>query len=228
MRILLAEDEEALSRAYATALSYQGHEVEQAFDGEQAVEKAARNPYDVMIFDVMMPKKTGIEALKEIRRSGNTTHVIMLTAMSEVDDRIHGLDAGADEYLAKPISLKELLARLRFMERRIETGYNDKQLQVGDVRLNVLEQEMTAGNSIRLAGKETRLMEYLMLNKGKRLSTEQIYHQVWSKEEEGEFDQGYVWIYISYLRQKLKAIKANIGIEGEENGDYLLTEIWEA
>ena len=123
LKILLAEDEEALSRVYKAALEHQGYEVDQAFNGQEAVDLAAQNAYQVMIMDIMMPIKTGIEALKEIRSSGDRTHVIMLTAMAEIDDRVTGLDAGADDYLTKPISLKELLARLRSLERRVSESY---------------------------------------------------------------------------------------------------------
>ena len=223
MKILLAEDEIALSRAYATALEMQGYEVVQAFDGERALELANSEIFDMMIFDIMMPKKSGLEVLKELRASGNTTYVIMLTAMSEVDDKISGLDMGADEYLTKPILLKELVARIRSLERRIDTSFNENVLTFGSVKLNVSEQELSAKNSIILAGKETKLMEVLMKNKNKKLSTEYIYTHVWSKDD--ECDAGYVWIYISYLKQKLKAINANIEITGEENREFELVEV---
>ena len=223
MKILLAEDEFALSRAYAAALKIQGYEVVQAFDGEQALEHASTGIFDLMIFDIMMPKMTGLEVLRNIRESGNTTYVIMLTAMSEVDDKIAGLDLGADEYLTKPIELKELIARIRSLERRIDTKFNEKILTFGSVKLNVAEQELSAKNSIILAGKETKLMEVLMLNKNKKLSTDYIYNHVWSKDEDS--DAGYVWIYISYLKKKLKAINANIDIMGEENSDFELVEV---
>ena len=223
MRILLAEDEIALSRAYATALEMQGYEVKQAFDGERALELANSEIFDMMILDIMMPKRSGLEVLKELRASGNTTYVIMLTAMSEVDDKISGLDMGADEYLTKPILLKELVARIRSLERRIDTSFNENVLTFGSVKLNVAEQELSAKNSIILAGKETKLMEVLMKNKNKKLSTEYIYNHVWSMDD--ECDAGYVWIYISYLKQKLKAINANIEIMGEENREFELVEV---
>ena len=223
MKILLAEDEIALLRAYATALEMQGYEVVQAFDGERALELANNEVFNLMIFDIMMPKKSGLEVLKELRASGNTTYVIMLTAMSEVDDKISGLDMGADEYLTKPILLKELVARIRSLERRIDTSFNENVLTFGSVKLNVAEQELSAKNSIILAGKETKLMEVLMKNKNKKLSTEYIYNHVWSKDDES--DAGYVWIYISYLKQKLKAINANIEIMGEENREFELVEV---
>lgn len=223
MRILLAEDEEALSKAYAQVLIMQGYEVEPAYDGEAALEAANSGTYDLMIFDVMMPKMSGLEVLRALREAGNTTYVIMLTAMSELDDKIEGLESGADEYLTKPIPLKELAARVRSLERRIDTNYNENVLTFGSVKLNVSQQELSAKNSIILAGKETKLMEVLMLNKNKKLSTEYIYNHVWSKDDDS--DTGYVWIYISYLKQKLKAINANVDILGEENREFELVEV---
>jgi len=223
MRILLAEDELALSKAYAQVLIMQGYEVEQVYDGKAALEAANSDTYDLMIFDVMMPKMSGLEVLKALREAGNTTYVIMLTAMSELDDKIEGLESGADEYLTKPIPLKELAARVRSLERRIDTNYNENVLTFGSVKLNVSQQELSAKNSIILAGKETKLMEVLMLNKNKKLSTEYIYNHVWSKDDDS--DTGYVWIYISYLKQKLKAINANVDILGEENREFELVEV---
>lgn len=223
MRILLAEDELALSKAYAQVLIMQGYEVEQVYDGKEALEAANSCTYDLMIFDVMMPKMSGLEVLKALREAGNTTYVIMLTAMSELDDKVEGLELGADEYLTKPIPLKELAARVRSLERRIDTNYNENVLTFGSVKLNVSQQELSAKNSIILAGKETKLMEVLMLNKNKKLSTEYIYNHVWSKDDDS--DTGYVWIYISYLKQKLKAINANVDILGEENREFELVEV---
>ena len=223
MRILLAEDEAALSKAYAQVLIMQGYEVESVYDGKAALEAANGGTYDLMIFDVMMPKMSGLEVLRALREAGNTTYVIMLTAMSELDDKIEGLESGADEYLTKPIPLKELAARVRSLERRIDTNYNENVLTFGSVKLNVSQQELSAKNSIILAGKETKLMEVLMLNKNKKLSTEYIYNHVWSKDDDS--DTGYVWIYISYLKQKLKAINANVDILGEENREFELVEV---
>ena len=223
MKILLAEDEVGLSKAYAQVLIMQGYEVEQVYDGKAALEAANSSTYDLMIFDVMMPKMSGFEVLKALREAGNTTYVIMLTAMSELDDKIEGLELGADEYLTKPIPLKELVARIRSLERRIDTNYNENVLTFGSVKLNVSQQELSAKNSIILAGKETKLMEVLMLNKNKKLSTEYIYNHVWSKDDDS--DAGYVWIYISYLKQKLKAITANVDILGEEDREFELVEV---
>ena len=224
MKILLAEDEQQLARVLETAMTHEGYQVDTAFDGQEAVDLAKGNAYDLMILDIMMPVKTGIEALKEIRQTGNTTHVIMLTAMSEVDDKVTGLDAGADDYLTKPFSLKELLARLRSMSRRVAT-FTPNLLQIGQTSLNVGEHELISSNSIRLAGKESRMMEFLMLNAQKSLSTQEIFRHVWSKDEDEDLDEGFVWIYISYLRQKLKAIHADLAILGEEGGSFTLVPL---
>ena len=224
MKILLAEDEQQLSRVLETAMTHEGYQVDTAFDGHEAVDLAKENAYDLMILDIMMPVKTGIEALKEIRQTGNTTHVIMLTAMSEVDDKVTGLDAGADDYLTKPFSLKELLARLRSMSRRVAT-FTPNLLQIGQTSLNVGEHELISSNSIRLAGKESKMMEFLMLNAQKSLSTQEIFRHVWSKDEDEDLDEGFVWIYISYLRQKLKAIHADLAILGEEGGSFTLVPL---
>ncbi|MBP2623420.1 response regulator transcription factor [Streptococcus oricebi] len=221
MKVLLAEDEEQLSKVLRAAMEHEGYEVDAVFDGQAAVDLAQKSAYDLMILDIMMPVKTGIEALKEIRQSGDRTHIIMLTAMSEVDDRVTGLDAGADDYLTKPFSLKELLARLRSMARRLDT-FTPNLLQLGQTSLNVGEHELASSNSIRLAGKESKMMEFLMLNNGKELTTWELFRHVWSDEE--DVDEGFVWIYISYLRQKLKAIQADIEILGEENGSFQLVQ----
>ena len=224
MKILLAEDEQQLSRVLETAMTHEGYQVDTAFDGQEAVDLAKENAYDLMILDIMMPVKTGIEALKEIRQTGNTTYVIMLTAMSEVDDKVTGLDAGADDYLTKPFSLKELLARLRSMSRRVAT-FTPNLLQIGQTSLNVGEHELISSNSIRLDGKESKMMEFLMLNAQKSLSTQEIFRHVWSKDEDEDLDEGFVWIYISYLRQKLKAIHADLAILGEEGGSFTLVPL---
>ena len=224
MKILLAEDEQQLSRVLETAMTHEGYQVDTAFDGQEAVDLAKENAYDLMILDIMMPVKTGIEALKEIRQTGNTTHVIMLTAMSEVDDKVTGLDAGADDYLTKPFSLKELLARLRSMSRRVAT-FTPNLLQIGQTSLNVGEHELISSNSIRLAGKESKMMEFLMLNAQKSLSTQEIFRHVWANDEDEDLDEDFVWIYISYLRQKLKAIHADLAILGEEGGSFTLVPL---
>lgn len=226
MKILVAEDEIQMNRVLTTALTHEGYDVDSVYDGQAAIDMATENAYDVMVMDIMMPVKSGIEAVQEIRQTGNQSHIIMLTAMAEVDDRVTGLDAGADDYLTKPFSLKELLARLRSMSRRVDTNFTSNILTVGIVTLNVGEQELVSQNTIRLAGKESKMLEFFMLNAGKKLSTDQIFNHVWANDKDDpEIDNGYVFIYVSYLRQKLKSIGANVVIEGEEMGDYELKEL---
>ena len=167
MKVLIAEDEVQMNRVLTTALTHEGYDVDSVYDGQAAIDKANENAYDVMVMDIMMPIKSGIEAVQEIRQSGNQAHIIMLTAMSEIDDRVTGLDAGADDYLTKPFSLKELLARLRSMSRRVDTAFTSNILKLGSVTLNVGEQELASQNTIRLAGKEAKMLEFFMLNPGK-------------------------------------------------------------
>ena len=197
MNILLAEDEKAMSMAISAVLTHSGYTVDTVQNGAEAVEAAAQKPYDCLIFDIMMPIKDGVTALSEIRQSGNETPAIFLTAKSEVDDRIMGLDAGADDYLTKPFAMGELLARIRSMTRRRQKDREDL-----------------------TTAKETALMKLLMLNEGKTLSTELLLSHVWQDEEEK--GPGVVWIYISYLREKLRAIGSHCTIEGEENGSFRL------
>lgn len=226
MKILVAEDEIQMNRVLTTALTHEGYDVDSVYDGQAAIDMANENAYDVMVMDIMMPVKSGIEAVQEIRQTGNQSHIIMLTAMAEVDDRVTGLDAGADDYLTKPFSLKELLARLRSMSRRVDTNFTSNILTVGTVTLNVGEQELVSQNTIRLAGKESKMLEFFMLNAGKKLSTDQIFNHVWANDKDDpEIDNGYVFIYVSYLRRKLKSIGANVVIEGEEMGGYELKEL---
>ena len=218
--ILVCDDDKEIVDAIEIYLSQDGYKIYKAYDGEQAIQILDKEEIHLLIMDIMMPIKTGIEALKEIRSSGDRTHVIMLTAMAEIDDRVTGLDAGADDYLTKPISLKELLARLRSLERRVSESFSAKILTLGSVRLDQEEQELVAGNAIRLSSRETKLMAHFMLNPAKKLTTEHLFKTIW--EDEGDVDESIVWVYISYLRQKLQAIQADISILGEKGGDFCL------
>ena len=220
MKILLAEDEKDMSAALVVILTHSGYEVDPVYDGEAAVQMAQRHSYDCMVFDIMMPKLDGVQALQQIRDGGDVTPVIMLTAKSEVADRINGLDAGADDYLTKPFAMAELLARLRAMTRR-STAFTPQKLQTGSVSLDVAEQELCSTNAVRLSAKETKLMQLLMLNADKDLTTGEILSRVWPDEEE---DEKIVWIYISYLKEKLAAIDADVTITGGEGGPFRLVQ----
>ena len=222
MRILLAEDEAQLARVLKLAMTNTGYQVDAVDNGQKAVELAQKNAYDVMILDIMMPVKDGVTALKEIRARGDRTYVIMLTAMTEVDDRVNGLDAGADDYITKPFSLKELLARLRSRERR-SSRFDDRDLQFKDLALNSEEQVVESHNSISLTREETQMLAYLILNVGKQLSASDLRHHVWGADATTVDDED-VWIMISYLRQKLQSIQSTTQISGAKGGPYTLKE----
>ena len=222
MNILFAEDEKQLSRALVTAMQATGYHVDPAYNGQEAVDLAGQRAYDVIILDIMMPKLNGIEALKQLRQTGNKTYVIMLTAMAEIDDKVTGLDAGADDYLTKPFSLKELLARLRSLERRSE-DYQEDVLNFADITLDNDEQRLESHNSISLSGKETKLLAYLMKNPGKAIESSILLDQGWDKDDEA--DETDLWIYISYLRQKLQAVNAHVTIVGEKGGPFTLSQL---
>ncbi len=219
MRILLAEDEQQLARAVSAVLSHGGYEVDTAENGAVAVELAKKNAYDCMVFDIMMPVMDGIEALTRIRESGDVTPVIMLTAKAEVEDRIGGLDAGADDYLTKPFAMGELTARIRSATRRKES-FTPKMLKLGNISLNTELQELSAVNSIRLAKKESQLLEYMLLNKDKDLALDEIFRRVWADDPQMESDV--VWVYVSYLKNKLNSVLADVEITGEKMGPYRL------
>ncbi|MCT3201737.1 response regulator transcription factor [Limosilactobacillus reuteri] len=219
MRILVAEDEQQLSHVLSSAMTASGYQVDVANNGQEAVEQAKENAYDVIILDIMMPVKSGLEALKEIRATGNRTYIIMLTAMGEEDDKVTGLDAGADDYLTKPFSLKELLARLRSRQRR-DDSYQVDILEFGDLTLNGNDQSLESHNSISLTNRENRLLQYFILNANKELSANELINHVWDENETA--DQEDLWINICYLRQKLQAIQSQVTISGEKTGPFMI------
>ena len=218
MKVLIAEDEYGMRYAVSQALRLNGFDTDEAADGQEAVDKAASGAYDCMVFDIMMPVKDGIEALREIRASGDVTPVIMLTAKSEVDDRIEGLDSGADDYLTKPFAMKELMARIRSQVRRKEQTYADRMIRYGNLTLDMDRLELSAANGISLAKKEARLLKYLIHNEGKELSTAQIHSHVWDDDPVMEIEA--VWVYISYLREKLGSVNANVAIDGNKGESF--------
>ena len=219
MRILVAEDEQQLSHVLSSAMTASGYQVDIANNGQEAVEQAKENAYDVIILDIMMPVKSGLEALKEIRATGNRTYIMMLTAMGEEDDKVTGLDGGADDYLTKPFSLKELLARLRSRQRR-DDSYQVDVLEFGDLTLNGNDQSLESHNSISLKNRENRLLQYFILNANKELSANELINHVWDENETA--DQEDLWINICYLRQKLQAIQSQVTISGEKTGPFMI------
>ena len=222
MRLLLAEDELALSRAITAILKKNNYEVDAVYDGEEALDWLATNNYDGVILDIMMPKLDGISVLKRVRAGGNTVPILILTAKSEVDDKVIGLDAGANDYLTKPFAAKELLARIRAMTRT-QSAQNSSEMRMGNICLNRATFELSSPtDSFRLANKEFQMMELLLANPRRLISTELFMERIWGQDSDTEIN--IVWVYISYLRKKLAALGANIQIKATRNAGYTLEE----
>ena len=222
MRILLAEDERSLSRAICAILQKNNYSVYAVYDGQEALDYLESANYDGVILDWMMPKKDGIQVLQTMRAQGNTTPVLFLTARSDVDDKVLGLDSGANDYLTKPFATQELLARIRAMTRAA-AGQTDSCLRFGNVTLNCASYELDGPKGrYRLANKEFQMMEMLMRQPGKLISTEHFMDRIWGFDSEAELNV--VWVYISYLRKKLAAIGADIRIKAQRNAGYCLEE----
>lgn len=220
MKLLYAEDEISMSEAVVDILEYHNYIVDAVYDGSTALEYARAEQYDGIILDIMMPNKSGIEVLQALRKDGCRTPILLLTAKSEIEDRIAGLDAGADDYLPKPFDMGELLARVRAMLRR-KDEYTPNVLTFGNISLDRQSYELIGnGHTVILPKLEYQLMELLMLNKGIYLSTEDILVKVWGYNTEAEI--GVVWVYISYLRKKLSELHANVEIKARRNIGYTL------
>ncbi len=219
MKLLFAEDTQDLSRAVCAVLAHEGYDVDPVYDGEEALEHLLSDSYDAIVLDIMMPKLDGLQVLTEIRSRNIITPVLLLTAKTQVDDRVTGLDAGADDYLTKPFAMKELLARLRALTRR-KADYSDKDLTFGGVRLRADNFELSCENSVRLSIKEFELMQTLITSGGRPLATSYLLDHVWRGIPEAT-DQT-VWLYVSYLKGKLQAIASDLTIDGEKGGSFIL------
>ena len=222
MKLLLAEDELSLSKALAHILEKNNYTVDPVYNGQDAWEYLEVGDYDAVILDVMMPYMDGITLLKKIRAKGNSIPILILSAKSEIDDKVLGLDCGANDYLTKPFDTKELLARIRTMTRSIQ-AVNSK-LSFGNITLDRASYELSSNtNSFRLANKEFQMMEILMSNPKQLVSTERLFEKIWGFDADAELNV--VWVYISYLRKKLSALHANIQIKATRNVGYSLEEI---
>ena len=220
MRILYAEDERGLSEAVVDILTYHHYTVDAVYDGETALAYAQLEEYDGIILDIMMPDKSGLEVLKELRKLGYKTPIMLLTAKAEIKDQILGLDTGADDYLPKPFSMELLLAHVRALLRH-RPDYIAKVLMFGNVELDQESHEMYVGNQSTSLGKlEYQLMELMMLNHGRYFSTEELLCKVWGYDTEAQ--PGVVWVYISYLRKKLADLNADIKIVLKRDVGYTL------
>ena len=222
MRLLLAEDEKELSAALTAVLEHNHYSVDAVYDGQDALDYALTENYDGIILDIMMPKKSGLEVLAELRRSNINTPILMLTAKSEVNDRVTGLDTGADDYLTKPFAMSELLARIRAMTRR-RSEFSPNVLSMGRITLNRANFELSGEKaSYRLGNKEFQMLEMLMSNPGRLISTEQFMERIWGYDTEAEVSV--VWVYISYMHKKLAALDAGVEIRATRGVGYSLEE----
>ena len=218
MKLLFAEDEIAMAEAVADILTYHNYHVDTVDNGLDALAYALAEHYDGIILDIMMPGKDGLTVLKELRQQGVNTPVLLLTAKSEVADRIAGLNLGADDYLPKPFVMEELLARVRAMLRRREE-YTPDVLQCGNLALSSIDKTLSGpDNSFILSKLEYQLMELLMLHQGQYFSSEKILERVWGYDTDAEL--GVVWVYISYLRKKLTSLHAHIQIKATRGLGY--------
>lgn len=223
MRLLLVEDEKPLSRALKAILERNHYSVDAVYDGRAALDYLEADNYDGVILDIMIPKIDGITVLKTIRSCGNSIPVLLLTAKSEVEDKVLGLDSGANDYLSKPFHAEELLARIRAMTRT-QTAQNDSKLQIGNIILDrATFERSTPSGSYNLANKEFQMLELMMLNPNHLISAEKFIENIWGYDSEAEMNV--VWVYISYLRKKLAALHANVRIKVTRNVGYSLEEI---
>ncbi|MDE7321720.1 MAG: response regulator transcription factor [Lachnospiraceae bacterium] len=224
MRLLLAEDEASLSKAVVTILRRNNYTVDAACDGIEALEFLEMNVYDGVILDVMMPRMDGISVLQNIRKAGNQVPVILLTAKAEVDDKVRGLDSGANDYLTKPFASKELLARIRAMTRSSAAAVQpDAKLRLGNIVLDCALFELSSPfGSFVLANKEFQMLEFLMRNPRQIISAEKFMDKIWGFETNVE--SNVVWTYISYLRKKLAALKADVEIRARRGAGYALEQ----
>ena len=220
MRLLLAEDEKSLARAVSAILEKNHFSVDVVYDGADALDWLRAGNYDGAVLDIMMPKMDGITVLKTIRAEGNMLPVLLLTAKSEIDDKVEGLDSGANDYLTKPFAAKELLARIRAMTRAT-TAQPSSTLEFGNLTLDRATFELKSPTgSYRLANKEFQMLETLMANPRSLISTERFMEKIWGYDAEAEINV--VWVYISYLRKKLAALNANVQIKATRNAGYSL------
>ncbi|AYD40461.1 DNA-binding response regulator [Clostridium fermenticellae] len=225
MRLLLVEDEIMLSDALVYILKKNNYAVDAAYDGIEGDEMAQSKIYDIIILDRMLPQKNGIDILKNLRKRKIETPVIMLTAMDTIENRVEGLDNGADDYLVKPFDTKELLARIRALSRRHTDFIQDGNIELSSLMFDPLKTEMEyKGNKIKLTAKESQLLELLARNKNQVITKDQILDRVWGIDSDIEMNNN-IEVYFSYLRKKLRKIGSNVEIETVRGVGYCLKEV---
>lgn len=220
MRILLAEDERSLSRAIIALLEKHNYSADAVYDGQEALDYLEAENYDAVILDIMMPKLDGLSVLRMLRERGSQIPVLLLTAKSEVEDKVTGLDSGANDYLTKPFATAELLARIRAMTRT-QSAQTDSRMSFGNITLDQTTYELSSpSGSFRLANKEYQMMELLLRNPRQLIPSERFLEKIWGYDS--DVDLNVVWVYISYLRKKLTALQADIQIKATRNAGYSL------
>lgn len=219
MRILIVEDEKALSRVLVKIFEKNYYSVDTVYNGQEALDYIATGNYDIVLMDVMMPVMDGVTALKKIRADSNQIPVLLLTAKSEVDDKVMGLDSGANYYITKPFDTKELLAAVRAITRKEEQ--TDNRLHFGNITLDTSTYELASDtDSVKLTNKEFQMMEIFMSNPKILVSADTLMERIWGYDSDSEINV--VWAYISYLRKKLKNLNANFTIKSSRNSGYSL------
>ena len=224
MRVLLAEDEKRMAAALVALLRQEKYDVDHMADGASALTALESGVYDIAVLDVMMPEMNGFDVAKRARGKGIKTPILMLTAKSQLDDKVTGLDSGADDYLTKPFQTEELLARLRALGRR-STSFQDGSLHFGDLILDTSRAALTCestGQSVRLSEKELHILEYMFSNRGQIMTREQLAMKIWGFDNEAEYNN--VEVYMSFTRKKLNFVGSDVEIKAVRGLGYELRE----
>lgn len=222
MRILLIEDDKAVASAVGTYLEGEGFEIDIVHDGLIGLEYMLSNIYDIILLDVMLPRLNGMDALKNARAEGIKTPVIMLTAKSQIEDKLQGFDCGADDYMTKPFEMRELLARIKVRTRQ-DSNYSGHKMEVYDIWLDRTTYKLhCADRSVKLSNKEFQLMEYLMINRGQILTREMILSKIWGFDDKANFSS--IEVYIHFIRKKLDFVKSRATVITSKGIGYSLEE----
>lgn len=223
MNILIIEDEYSLADAVAETLKKEKFNICIKINGEEGEDEALTGIYDLILLDVMLPKKSGFEILRYLRQEKIKTPIIMLTAKSEIDDKLNGLENGADDYVTKPFSMRELMARIKAVLKRTNNIEDANCLEFGDIKLDLKTAKLKCNdNEIQISGKELELLEQLLLNKNQILSRENLLERIWGYESDAEYNN--VEVYITFIRRKLKLIDSNVNIKAVRGIGYKLEE----
>jgi DNA-binding response OmpR family regulator len=224
MKVLIIEDEYSLADAIAETLKEEKFNVNIETNGEDGENEALTENYDLILLDVMLPNKNGFESLKYLRQEKIKTPIIMLTAKSEIEDKLNGLEHGADDYITKPFSMRELMARVKAVLKRTNNIENTDYLEFGDISLDLKNAKLKSGeNEIQLSGKELEIMEQLLLNKNQILSRESLLERIWGYDSDAEYNN--IEVYITFIRRKVKLIESKVGIKAVRGIGYKLEKM---